>query len=141
MQEEGKTKSEICRECGYVSVKEDGTERLHFVDFYEALMDANGINTPQVEEEETPLYKELCEEFSEEAVDAFVEMYSMEDLEYFRDAYYGEYNNTEEFAESYYDDMGYEIPFGIVVDWEGTWYSYLRHSFIFENGFVFRSDW
>ena len=143
MQEEGKTKSEICRACGYSSVKEDGTERLHFTDFYTALIEAKGLNVPQEEEdtEENELYNELCEEFPEEAVDAFVEMYSMEDLEHFRDAYYGEYDSEEQFAESFYDDMGYEIPVGIVVDWEGTWNYYLRHSYIFTDGFVFRSDW
>lgn len=143
MQEEGKTQSQICRACGYVSIKEDGTERLHFVEFYTALIEAKGLNIPQVQDtedvEENELYNELIQQFPEEAVDVFVEMYSMEDLEYFRDAYYGEYDSEEQFAESYYED--YEIPFGIVVDWDSTWNCYLRHSFIFENGFVFRSDW
>lgn len=142
MQEEGKTKPEICRACGYSSIKEDGTERLHFTDFYTALIEAKGLNIPKVKEEsDNELYNKLCEEFPEEAVDAFIELYSEEDLEYFRDAYYGEYDSEEQFAESFYDDMGYEIPEGIVVDWEGTWNYYLRHSYIFTDGFVFCSDW
>lgn len=145
MQEEGKTKSEICRACGYVSIKEDGTERLHFVEFYSALIEAKDLNIPQVEDtedvEENKLYNELIQQFPEEAVDVFVEMYSMEYLEHFRDAYYGDYSNEEQFAECYYEDMVYEIPYGIVVDWDSTWNYYLSHSFIFENGFVFRSDW
>ncbi len=36
-------KSEIVRECGYVSTKKDGGERLNFTAFYEALLDAKGV--------------------------------------------------------------------------------------------------
>ena len=38
------SKSEVVRACGYVSVKQDGGERLNFTAFYEALLDAKGIN-------------------------------------------------------------------------------------------------
>ena len=38
------SKSDVVRECGYVSVKQDGGERLNFTAFYEALLDAKGIN-------------------------------------------------------------------------------------------------
>jgi hypothetical protein len=36
-------KSEIVRACGYVSNKKDGAERLNFTAFYEALLDAKGV--------------------------------------------------------------------------------------------------
>ena len=36
-------KSEIVRACGYVSTKKDGAERLNFTAFYEALLDAKGV--------------------------------------------------------------------------------------------------
>jgi len=36
-------KSEIVRACGYVSIKKDGGERLNFTAFYEALLDAKGV--------------------------------------------------------------------------------------------------
>jgi len=36
------SKTEQVRACGYVSVKKDGTERLNFTAFYEALLDAKG---------------------------------------------------------------------------------------------------
>lgn len=36
-------KSELVRECGYVSTKKDGTERLNFTAFYEALLEAKGV--------------------------------------------------------------------------------------------------
>ncbi|MCP9849309.1 AbrB family transcriptional regulator [Cyanobium sp. Morenito 9A2] len=37
-------KSEIVRACGYVSSKKDGSERLNFTAFYEALLAAKGVD-------------------------------------------------------------------------------------------------
>jgi hypothetical protein len=38
------SKSDLVRECGYVSTKKDGGERLNFTAFYEALLGAKGVN-------------------------------------------------------------------------------------------------
>ena len=38
------SKSDLVRECGYVSEKKDGGERLNFTAFYEALLEAKGVN-------------------------------------------------------------------------------------------------
>ena len=38
------SKSELVKECGYVSSKKDGGERLNFTAFYEALLYAKGVN-------------------------------------------------------------------------------------------------
>jgi hypothetical protein len=44
----GASKSELVRACGYVSTKKDGTERLNFTAFYEALAVAKGaLEAPQ----------------------------------------------------------------------------------------------
>lgn len=37
------TKSELVRECGYVATNKDGTERLRFVEFYDQLLKAKGL--------------------------------------------------------------------------------------------------
>ncbi len=37
------SKSELVRECGYVSEKKDGGDRLNFTAFYEALLEAKGV--------------------------------------------------------------------------------------------------
>jgi AbrB-like transcriptional regulator len=37
-------KSELVRSCGYVSTKKDGSERLNFTAFYEALLEAKGLH-------------------------------------------------------------------------------------------------
>ncbi len=38
------SKSELVRAAGYVSTKKDGSERLNFTAFYEALLEAKGVN-------------------------------------------------------------------------------------------------
>lgn len=38
------SKSELGRECGYVSTIKDGSVRFNFTAFYEALLNANGVN-------------------------------------------------------------------------------------------------
>jgi hypothetical protein len=38
------SKSELVRSCGYLSTKKDGTERLNFTAFYEALLEAKGVS-------------------------------------------------------------------------------------------------
>ncbi|WP_320676519.1 AbrB family transcriptional regulator [Prochlorococcus sp. MIT 1300] len=38
------SKSDLVRACGYVSTKKNGSERLNFTAFYEALLDAKGVN-------------------------------------------------------------------------------------------------
>ncbi len=38
------SKSDLVRSAGYVSTKKDGAERLNFTAFYEALLEAKGMN-------------------------------------------------------------------------------------------------
>ena len=38
------SKSDLVRACGYVSSKKNGRERLNFTAFYEALLEAKGVN-------------------------------------------------------------------------------------------------
>ena len=38
------SKSDLVRSCGYVSTKKDGSERLNFTAFYEALLNAKGVD-------------------------------------------------------------------------------------------------
>ena len=38
------SKSDLVRACGYVSDKKSGGERLNFTAFYEALLEAKGVN-------------------------------------------------------------------------------------------------
>ena len=38
------SKSEIVKACGYVSTKKEGSDRLNFTAFYEALLEAKGLD-------------------------------------------------------------------------------------------------
>ena len=38
------SKSDLVHACGYVSTKKDGSERLNFTAFYEALLEAKGVS-------------------------------------------------------------------------------------------------
>ena len=38
------SKSDLVRACGYVSTKKNGSDRLNFTAFYEALLEAKGVN-------------------------------------------------------------------------------------------------
>tara|TARA_B100000212_G_C27035299_1_gene389138 strand:- start:113 stop:331 length:219 start_codon:yes stop_codon:yes gene_type:complete len=35
---------DIIRECGYVSKQKDGSEKLHYTDFYDAKLKAKGVD-------------------------------------------------------------------------------------------------
>jgi hypothetical protein len=82
-------------------------------------------------------YVEFGERYSYEAVDAFIESFSVDLIGDFEEAYHGEYGTPGDFCEDFMNSMGYEIPDYIVVDWNATWESNLRHDFIYENGHVF----
>jgi antirestriction protein len=135
--------SDIVRECGYI--KEDG--KLAYTDFYTELLTVKGIlnnNTPEneISEEYQEKYSELCERYSKDAVDAFLELYDEDDLESFEEAYYGSYDSEADFAEQFVNDTcDFDIPSFVVVDWEATWNCNLRYDFDFEDGFVFNKNW
>ena len=75
-------------------------------------------------------YVRVGEAIGYEAVDALIgEMGCVSDVEGCDERYRGEYESTADFAESFYDEMGYNIPSEIVVDWEATWDSGLRYNF------------
>ena len=148
---EGETRSNICRAAGYIGQKDDGSERLHFPAFYEALIEAKGgpehLNNneddewdythPSVDEEYMQEYNDLCDQYTQQAVDFFLTSWSDCDLEDFSDYYVGFYTSEANFAEENYKYL--TIPVEIVVDWQATWDTNLRHDFYFMSGYVFRN--
>lgn len=130
------TATEKCMACGYV--KESG--KADYVAFYTALMEAKGMNIPDDENEEMgDTESELRERFSDEAVDAFIEVWSVDDLEYFEEAYQGEFRDGAEFAEQLVRDcygISSDIPSFVEIDWEATWEN-LRYDYCEQDGFIF----
>jgi len=129
--------------CGYI--KEDG--KADYVAFYTALIEAKGLNIPDDEDEDgdemSDIESELRERFSDDAVDAFIEAWGVDDLEYFEDAYQGEYRDGAEFAEQLVRDcygISSDIPSFVEIDWEATWEN-LRYDYCEQDGFIFSTNW
>lgn len=134
------TNTEIVLQCGYV--KENGNG--NYVDFYTALIAAKGLELPSDEDDEDDeigdLYEDLCDTHSQDAVEAFIKLYSRDDLKDFEDAYVGQYDSEADFAEQYYDMCGEgNIPSWVVVDWQATWDSSLHYDFDEHDGYFFRN--
>ena len=69
-------------------------------------------------------YETLVDEYGQWLVDAYVDDYGTNGIEYFEDAYQGEYDSSAEFAEQIVTDCGYinnNIPSWVEIDWQATW--------------------
>ena len=88
-------------------------------------------------------YTEACEEWTLHVVDAFIEIWSVDDVEHVGDAFYGHFDSVEDFVEDYLDQIGNELPSWVCVDYERTWDSALRFDFDFDedNGIMWMSNW
>ena len=52
-------------------------------------------------------YNRICEDYGKELVDAYVEIYNTNGIDYFEESYQGEYRSGAEFAEQIASDCGY----------------------------------
>ena len=133
--------SDIVRACGY---EIDG--KLKFTMFYVELLDAKGLLNktpePEISEEYQEIYDELCEEYGEDAVEAFLTIYEESDLQHFEDAFRGRYDSEADFAEqTTIDCYALDIPSFVMVDWQATWDQGFSGDYEFVDGFVFAKDW
>ena len=88
-------------------------------------------------------YARMVDEYDQETVDAFLEVFDMMDIEHLQDAYYGQYDSGAEFAESFVSDCygsPSEMPYWIAIDWEETW-SNLEYDYSESNGYIFCNNW
>jgi hypothetical protein len=134
--------SDIVRACGY-----EIEGKLKYTQFYTELLTVKGlINNDTLEdeisEEYQELYTKLCENYSKDAVNAFLELHDDESLlEYFEEAYQGRYDSESDFAEQFTTDVyGFDAPSFVVIDWDATWNCNLRYDYDFEDGFVFNKN-
>jgi len=88
-------------------------------------------------------YARMVDEYDQETVDAFLEEFDLMDVEHLSDAYYGQYDSEQEFAESFVNECyGLpEMPYWIAIDWEKTWDDGLSWDYSFNNGYVFCNHW
>ena len=133
--------SEIVRACGY-----EIEGKLKYTEFYTELLTVKGLldkkEPADISDEYQELYDDLCDTYSKDAVDAFLEIYDEDDLNSFEDAYQGSYDSEADFAEQFTTDCyGLDIPSFVIVDWQATWEVGLRYDYDFQDGFVFASNW
>ena len=87
-------------------------------------------------------YAKMIDEYDQETVDAILEEFDMMDIEHLQDAYYGQYRDGAEFAESFVSDCyGLpDMPYWIAIDWEETWDN-LSYDYSESNGYIFSNNW
>ena len=87
-------------------------------------------------------YTRMVEEYDQETVDSFIEVFDLMDVEHLQDAYMGCYRSGAEFAESFVSDCyGMpDLPYWIAIDWEETWEN-LSYDYTECNGYIFCNYW
>ena len=91
-------------------------------------------------------YEDYCqalEEFDQQTVDSFLEVFDLMDIEHLGDAYMGYHESGAAFAESFVSDCGYvhtDLPYWIKIDWEETWDN-LSYDYSESNGFIWNNNW
>ena len=86
-------------------------------------------------------WADLTDHYDDDAIRAFVDEYSIRDIESFEDAYYGQYGTVTEFVQEFMEAMGDETPSYVVVDYHATWDRNLRFDFDFVDGYIFNKNW
>jgi len=89
-------------------------------------------------------YNRLCEDYSKDLVDEFIEDYDVSTIENFEDMYQGEYESGADFAEQLCQDCGYitrELPSWIEIDWQATWDRALSYDYVEIGGHIFNANY
>ena len=87
-------------------------------------------------------YTRMVEEYDQETVDSFIEVFDLMDVEHLQDAYHGYYESGASFAEQFVSDCyGMpDLPYWIAIDWEETWEN-LSYDYTESNGYIFSNNW
>ena len=88
------------------------------------------------------IYVETGEEYSYEAVDAFVEEFGLHSLtgDNFQNSYRGQYDSKADYAESYVSDCYVvDLPSFLEIDWEASFNNldvvFSKDGYVFDNQF------
>lgn len=139
--QQGMSRVDMCRACGY---EVDG--KAKFTAFYESIMDAKGIITAAVAEQQDEVIaedtnnqetiNELLEDYPAAAIEEFIEYFGEGSIDSFTDAYQGQMSGAE-FAEQLTTDCyALDIPAFVCIDWDATW-NELSHDYVDLGGYIF----
>ena len=143
--EQGMSRTDMALKCGYFKVEGNNTKVL-FTAFYESIMEAKGIITAAVAEQQDEVIaedsnnqetiNELLEDYPAAAIEEFIEYFGEEQIDSFTDSYQGEMSGSE-FAQQLVEDCYcVDVPGFVAIDWSYTWDN-LRHDYVELEGFIF----
>ena len=143
--QQGMSRVDMCAACGYVV---DG--KAKYTAFYESIMEAKGIITAAVAEQQDEVIaednnnqetiNELLEDYPAAAIEEFIEYFGEGSIDSFTDSYQGEMSGAE-FAEQLVTDCYcMDIPSFVCVDWEATW-NQLSYDYDEQDGYIFSRNW
>ena len=86
-------------------------------------------------------YLQAIDEHGEDAITAFLDIFNIEDIGNFNDAYQGKYTDGAEFAESIVSECySMEMPSWVEVDWQKTWDNSLSYDYSESDGHIFNNN-
>tara|TARA_R100000231_G_C5309281_1_gene159915 strand:+ start:202 stop:651 length:450 start_codon:yes stop_codon:yes gene_type:complete len=88
---------------------------------------------------------QAVEDFGETVVDSFIDIWSIDDVQYIADAFHGYADSEAQFAEELVTDCYHsgDYPYWVVTDWQATWDSALRFDYDFDEDtkIIWRTCW
>ena len=108
-------------------------------DDLQAFIDEHGKSnfTDYIEE-----YLQAVDQYGEDAVTAFLDIFNIEDIGNFTDAYQGQYDSGAEFAEQLATDcceVPRDMPSWIEIDWKASWDN-LDYDYSESDGHIFNNN-
>ena len=86
-------------------------------------------------------YLQAVDQYGEEVVAAFLDIFDIDSIGSLSDAYQGEYTDGAEFAESLVSDCySMDMPSWVEVDWQATWDNSLSYDYSESDGHIFNNN-
>ena len=86
-------------------------------------------------------YLQAVDQYDEDAVAAFLDIFDIDSIGSLSDAHQGEYESGAEFAESLVSDCySMEMPSWVEVDWQATWDNSLSYDYSESDGHIFNNN-
>jgi len=86
-------------------------------------------------------YLQAVDQYDEEVVAAFLDIFDIDSIGNLSDAYQGNYDDGASFAESLVNDCySMEMPSWVEVDWQATWDNALSYDYSESDGYIFNNN-
>ena len=86
-------------------------------------------------------YLQAIDEYDEDVVSAFLDVFDIDSIGSLSDAYQGRYDSGAEFAESLVSDCySMDMPSWVEVDWQATWDNSLSYDYSESDGHIFNNN-